>query len=639
MTTLHQGFATMMAVLALCSLALTSTYASPPSKSVLTLALFDINNSRILSTTSTSESVSFGHRSLFVSQYEPSAAVSVAPLQFHGHEKSYVVDTQELLIVPYCVVESGSTDACNFEDCIVYLMFRFRHHYEANFDAVVWQDPTPLASTAKALQDFKRQLNRSDVAYPDKDGSMRMEDSATCADITDECYSSRVLTYTSSYKEIDPTQYSARFLFRLNERYTLNSPLRVRLHSSLPHDAETLVDGVLVLSPPPTFNPLNHRWWIESVAGRLVLLVVSAATTFSFLTVTREVGALMAGQRRGEGALPHTLLYNGDISAGPLIFLQRAAKVAGGALQKSVAYVWANVQALACLAACCTLYPRWLNTRYRRAPADERVTVSERESTDLNTANLSGGDEEEDGPRPICRICRSSRQLDDLFAPCACNGSSQFVHRHCLERWREMTSNPDHRRVCAECKTPYTLVRVIVPQNPDLITSSPFIESAIRHYVARFVYLVMAVGFAGGGAYVLKALFFVVTLFDDGVDWSLNNGYHWFLTAYFLLALALNLSLMEPFVKDMRSAEAQLLFVLLSLLFIEVPLSYGTSALLSLIFNHHLTWEVSYGVGLFSAFILHFMETFSSFSTVLDSFSAEREVVAARAEQEVQPSV
>ncbi|CAJ1989876.1 RING-variant domain containing protein [Leishmania donovani] len=630
----RQAVASMLAVLVF-SLGLTSTYASSPAKWVPTLALFDINNSRILSTTGTSEAVSLGQRSLFVSRYDPNPSVSVASLTFYGSENGYATRTFDFLTVPYCVVESGTTAECNLHDHMLYMMFRFRHRYEADFHAVVWQDPTPLSSTVKALQDFKAHLNRSDVVYPENDGSMRVEESATCSDIMDECYLSRAATYTRSYKEIDPAQYSARFLFRIGKQYTMNGPLRVRLHSNLPHDAETVVDVVLVLCRQPSSNPLNHRWWIESVTGRLALLVVSIVATFAFLTVTREVGELMVRQRTGEDVLAPTLLYSEEASDGPLVCFQRLAKVASNSLQAGAAYVWAKIQELICVNACCASRLRWLGARCPRVPAREHTAESEREITALNLTVFS----EEEDSGPTCRICRCSEPRDDLFAPCACNGSSKFVHHNCLEQWREMTSNPQHRRVCAECKTPYTFVRVVVPHNPDLITGSPIIESVVRHFAAKLLYLAMTVLFAVGGAYCLKAAFFLTTLFDTGVDWGFYHGYHWVLTAYFLAALTLNLSIMEPFVRDTMLTGVQLLCVLLSLLFIEIPMSYAMSAFLSLIFDRLFTWEVSYGAGLVSAVLLHLMDTFSNFAKILESFSEEREVVAARAESETQQSV
>ncbi|KAK7198539.1 RING-variant domain containing protein [Novymonas esmeraldas] len=629
---------TALAVLAVLLVSTAPTSARPPASATPTLSLFDINSSRVLSTTEPHSAISFGERSIFTSPLERPPLASIAPISFHGDESGYATSVHDFLVVPYCVTPSEGNAECDLRDRILYVMLRFRHRYEGSFEAFIWQDPSPLTSTATALEDFKARLNRTDVIYPKGDSAMRMEDSATCSDITDECYLSRVATYTQSYKSIDPAQNSARFLFRVGKRYTMNGPLRLRVRSNLPHDAETVVDVVLVLSRQPAVNLFNHRWWIESSTGRVALLVVSAVTTFAFLTLVREVGARLARQRTGDTVLTPTLLYSeASSNDGVFFFLHRVAVVATNAIGAGATIILAKARASRLLSLCCARCRRWLDERRRRAPVDSHTAEAEREIAALNTATVSDG--EEDDSTPTCRICRCADPRDDLFAPCACNGSSRYVHHRCLEQWREMTSNPEHRRVCAECKTPYTLVRIVVPQNPDLVTSSPIIEPVVRHYVSRFAYIAMTLAFAVSGAFCLKATFYVATVFDSGVMWGISQSYNIVLTIYFILAVAVNLSILEPFVKDIASAELQLGFVLLSLLFIEIPMGYATSAFLSIMFERLLTWEVSYGVGLASAALLHLMDVFSNFSDVLESFSEEREVVAARAERDEQQPV
>jgi E3 ubiquitin-protein ligase DOA10 len=35
-----------------------------------------------------------------------------------------------------------------------------------------------------------------------------------------------------------------------------------------------------------------------------------------------------------------------------------------------------------------------------------------------------------------CRICSEEDTIENLIAPCKCNGSSKYVHRECLDAWR-----------------------------------------------------------------------------------------------------------------------------------------------------------------------------------------------------------
>ena len=600
-----------------------------------TLAFFDINSSVILSTTAEGDSTTFGWRSRFFSHFDPNPAVSVATLTFSTPPYGDGRAPFEFLSVPYCEHASGSNAECDLGGRILYMLVRFRRYQEVNFRATIWQDASPTSGTQKALAAFKERLNRSDVVYPSGTGAMRMEDAATCSDVTDECYLSSTATYTQSYKEIDPTQYTGRFLFRLGEKYSLHSPLRVRLQHNLPHDSEATVDIVFVLNRLPSVNPLDGRWWLESVGGRFALLASGLVVAFGFLACTREVAALLARWRTTAGAAAPaaSALFDGDDSEGHFAFLRRVATVATAGLQRGVGYAAATVQKLSCYGACQAAWRRWWDQRRRLPTSEEGSDETEREIAAVATtasADVAAGAQEEEEEGPMCRICRCREPFDDLFAPCACNGSSKYVHHSCLERWRETTTNPEHRRVCAECKTPYTLVRVVVPQSSDLITSSPIIEPVIRHYVATAVFIVVTVFFAVGGAYGLKAFFFLATGFDANVVWSFTQGYHWVLTAYFLLALALNLNIMYPFVKDIESAELQLFFVILSLVLLEVPISYCVSAFLSLYFDRLITWEISYGLGLLSTAFIHLMDIFTNYFELLDSFAEEREIVAPR---------
>ena len=60
-----------------------------------------------------------------------------------------------------------------------------------------------------------------------------------------------------------------------------------------------------------------------------------------------------------------------------------------------------------------------------------------------------------------CRICFEPETLDDPFiSPCMCKGTSKYVHRNCLEKWRQV--NPENslaRRQCGECHCEYRIHR------------------------------------------------------------------------------------------------------------------------------------------------------------------------------------
>lgn len=60
--------------------------------------------------------------------------------------------------------------------------------------------------------------------------------------------------------------------------------------------------------------------------------------------------------------------------------------------------------------------------------------------------------------KPLCKYCQDSEDLSELITPCACKGSVGFVHRRCLDQWREKNAQAYHR--CDICKTAYQFEQV-----------------------------------------------------------------------------------------------------------------------------------------------------------------------------------
>ena len=55
----------------------------------------------------------------------------------------------------------------------------------------------------------------------------------------------------------------------------------------------------------------------------------------------------------------------------------------------------------------------------------------------------------------ICRICLGYDEPDQLLAPCACTGSSKWVHRFCLDEWRAQERVPFSFSHCSVCTNSY----------------------------------------------------------------------------------------------------------------------------------------------------------------------------------------
>ncbi len=58
-----------------------------------------------------------------------------------------------------------------------------------------------------------------------------------------------------------------------------------------------------------------------------------------------------------------------------------------------------------------------------------------------------------------CRICFEEELSNNkLINPCLCNGTSKYVHIHCLNQWRNSGTNQMARIQCSECKYNYRIV-------------------------------------------------------------------------------------------------------------------------------------------------------------------------------------
>lgn len=60
----------------------------------------------------------------------------------------------------------------------------------------------------------------------------------------------------------------------------------------------------------------------------------------------------------------------------------------------------------------------------------------------------------------LCRICLDNCSREDVIAPCDCKGSSKWVHRDCLDRWRCTNENRAFSQ-CTVCKKPYVMISLI----------------------------------------------------------------------------------------------------------------------------------------------------------------------------------
>ena len=60
-----------------------------------------------------------------------------------------------------------------------------------------------------------------------------------------------------------------------------------------------------------------------------------------------------------------------------------------------------------------------------------------------------------------CRICLDEDEnIEDLIVPCQCDGTQKYVHRKCLERWRQENKDNINYTRCQECLTDYKIEKI-----------------------------------------------------------------------------------------------------------------------------------------------------------------------------------
>jgi hypothetical protein len=66
-----------------------------------------------------------------------------------------------------------------------------------------------------------------------------------------------------------------------------------------------------------------------------------------------------------------------------------------------------------------------------------------------------------------CRICLDNDNTDDIISPCLCSGSSAYVHRTCLNKWRSENANGKAFKICDVCQFEYIIEIIINDSEAD----------------------------------------------------------------------------------------------------------------------------------------------------------------------------
>lgn len=88
-----------------------------------------------------------------------------------------------------------------------------------------------------------------------------------------------------------------------------------------------------------------------------------------------------------------------------------------------------------------------------------------------------------------CRICLDDCERSEVIAPCKCKGSSRWVHRECLDRWRSTREDKAFSK-CTECLSQY---RFINPNEQNENSNSCSSNTLFMCLVGRDVAIILVI--------------------------------------------------------------------------------------------------------------------------------------------------
>jgi hypothetical protein len=240
--------------------------------------------------------------------------------------------------------------------------------------------------------------------------------------------------------------------------------------------------------------------------------------------------------------------------------------------------------------------------RYRRVRNEDQADDAAPVDTTAHTTAAPPIVEEDEDLDRICRICRGSAPQSDLFAPCKCNGTMKYIHRQCLQQWREATTNPQNKLRCSECHAKFVIVQH--ENSFEFVTHMGGRLGRILCFIAGVEITLLVLGYAFKGVIVL------VTFSPSNVDWSPDNFYHHFIGVVIIVSALYNMVIIVDPLCNMfqwQWTRMKRRSLVAASLLLNIPTGYIAKFLLWSLTSVPWDWTVSYGSGFL---ILVFVNTY-----------------------------
>ncbi|CAF1091709.1 unnamed protein product [Adineta steineri] len=131
-----------------------------------------------------------------------------------------------------------------------------------------------------------------------------------------------------------------------------------------------------------------------------------------------------------------------------------------------------------------------------------------------------------------CRICLDTDNPNDLISPCLCSGSSEYIHRECLNRWRSENADGRAFNYCNVCQFKYVIETVINDPKADKQRLLKYYLFVTRDLILITLLIQMHII---GGTFVLKALDKNSNNIKNLFAHSINEFVIYYLSAFVML--------------------------------------------------------------------------------------------------------
>jgi hypothetical protein len=90
----------------------------------------------------------------------------------------------------------------------------------------------------------------------------------------------------------------------------------------------------------------------------------------------------------------------------------------------------------------------------------------------------------------ICKICLEPDTCENMVTPCKCNGTSKYVHKNCLDHWRNSTDG--NRDKCPDCDSNY--IYTVVGNHESFIINVEHTKFTTIAFYASFTLFLSTIG-------------------------------------------------------------------------------------------------------------------------------------------------